>query len=74
MAFKLNSDAGHVVTLVMQLAEGSSINCEIYSLHLDYMTIQNIFIYPYFKDNIIYRLPFISYAISTYILNSVLLL
>ena len=62
------------MTLDMQLGEGVSMFCEIYSLLLHYKTIQHILIECYFKDNINYMTPFTSYVISTFILNSVLLL
>ena len=71
MAFKFNGDAGHLVMLDMQL--GISLHCEMYSLPLHYKTCKNIeiiFIDPYFKDNMIFGLLFMSYAINTYILNS----
>ena len=71
--FKLDNDAGHVVTLDMQLGDGVSMHCEIYSLLLHcktYQARQHMSTDRYFKDDIIYGLSLISYAISTYILNS----
>ena len=59
--------------LDMQLGEGVSILCKMYALLLYYKTYkikQHIFIDRYFKDTIIYGLPFTSYVTSTYILNS----
>ena len=61
------------MTLDMQLGEGVSMHCEMYSLLLHYKIYnarQHIFIDRYFKVNIIYGLPFISYAMSTCVLNS----
>ena len=54
-----------MLTLDMQLEEGVSMHCEMYSLLLHYKTRQRIFIQSYFKGNTIYGLPFISYVYIT---------
>ena len=54
-----------MMTLDMQLGEGVSMHCEMYSLLLHYKTRQRMFIYSYFKDNTIYGSPFISYVYIT---------
>ena len=65
-AIKLSSDAGHVLTLDMQVGEGVSMHCEMY-----YITRLTYIFRPIFKDNTIYRLSFIIYyATNIYSLNS----
>ena len=51
------------MTLDMQLREGVSMHCEMY-FYITRHTGHHIFVDHYFKDNIVYRLPIISYAIS----------